>query len=407
VDNEAGSRYVNALRTYVTTVCRDCGWNRLADVRLDRFLDWRNRKQASEELWADTLNKYLSGWRVLFTWLKQLKRVSENPFVDVEKIKTYGEKKSPHRSYTKEELERIIYALPDKYKPGAWLSIYSCLRHNEIRHLKWSDFNLNEENPSLTTRARASKNRKRAVLPLRRDMAAIMRQIRPSDFLADDLAFPHFPRFCRLKKYWIQAGIPERDEFGGRSTFHSLRKSMSNLLADANVPERTADDLTRHSRGMTYGTYVDPNYLPKRNAVECLPAIGLDLQTQKQTQNMVAGGHSASLGGKDATEGGDLQVIAADKACHGMSASGERREMVGVAGFEPATFCSQSRRASQAAPYPENNSGYTNGIFPISKWKHLSGIESAAFLFPFGWAVLGERTDTPLFLFTLTSAEKK
>jgi hypothetical protein len=41
-----------------------------------------------------------------------------------------------------------------------------------------------------------------------------------------------------------------------------------------------------------------------------------------------------------------------------------RAIMVGAAGFEPATSCSQGRRASQAALHPERRRGHVHGTLP-------------------------------------------
>ena len=46
------------------------------------------------------------------------------------------------------------------------------------------------------------------------------------------------------------------------------------------------------------------------------------------------------------------------------------KEMVGVAGFEPATLCSQSRCASQAALYPDRS----KRLIKYSMFLHAQGL---------------------------------
>jgi hypothetical protein len=66
------------------------------------------------------------------------------------------------------------------------------------------------------------------------------------------------------------------------------------MLANANVPVRTAMELMRHTdTELTTGPYIDPNLLQKHEAVEALPAIGADRAEDEALPLQATGTHDA------------------------------------------------------------------------------------------------------------------
>jgi integrase len=63
------------------------------------------------------------------------------------------------------------------------------IRHGELKELRWGDFNLSTNKPSVTVRASVSKNHRQACLPLHPDLAAALLQFRPAGASEGDLVF--------------------------------------------------------------------------------------------------------------------------------------------------------------------------------------------------------------------------
>ena len=183
------------------------------------------------------------------------------------------------------------------------------------------------------------------------------------------------------------AGISKRDDRGRTVDVHAMRTTFGTFLSTTGTSPRTAQAAMRHSDiKLTMGVYTDPRLLDVRGAVERLPALPLPNTTNSTSevvretetdndgesdQNLVAptvaptrciGGHSGSLPGTVGLSN-ELQsgeVVNAVSACPVNEKpplttcviSGGLLATVGLAGFEPTTSCTPSKRASQAALQP-------------------------------------------------------
>ena len=71
-------------------------------------------------------------------------------------------------------------------------------------------------------------------------------------------------------------GIPDKDEAGRYVDFHSLRVSLSTLLAAHKVSPRAAQALMRHTDSrLTASVYTDEKLLPLAAEPQNVPAIPL------------------------------------------------------------------------------------------------------------------------------------
>ena len=77
-----------------------------------------------------------------------------------------------------------------------------------------------------------------------------------------------------LRSDLVLAGIPKKDEAGRFVDFHSLRVSLSTMLAAHKVSPRAAQALMRHSDPrLTVGVYTDEKLLPLAAELLNVPAI--------------------------------------------------------------------------------------------------------------------------------------
>ena len=85
-----------------------------------------------------------------------------------------------------------------------------------------------------------------------------------------------------LQKDLPAAGILYEDASGRVVDFHTLRHTFGTLLSSFGVIPRTAQALMRHSSvDLTMNTYTDPRLLDLAGAVEKLPDLSLESESQE------------------------------------------------------------------------------------------------------------------------------
>jgi integrase len=153
---------------------------------------------------------------------------------------------------------------------------YTGLRASELASLTTASFDLDSSSPSVRVAVAATKNRQGAILPIRPDLADLLRPLlagraagaavwpgswaeRSSEMLQADLA---------------RAGIPYVDAEGRYRDFHALRHRFGTALALANVPPKVAQSLMRHSSiTLTMDRYSHAGLFDVAGALEKLPPL--------------------------------------------------------------------------------------------------------------------------------------
>jgi len=165
------------------------------------------------------------------------------------------------------------------------------LRRKELASITVGDVLLDEERPVIRLRAADAKNGEAALLPLRPDVAAALREwiderteaicrqrigiagaVRP----ADDMPLFDVPdKLVRiLDRDIAAAGIPKRDDRGRTVDVHALRGTFGTHLARAGTDPVTLKTLMRHAKiETTLAFYVDVRLLDVDRAVGQLPAV--------------------------------------------------------------------------------------------------------------------------------------
>jgi integrase len=130
--------------------------------------------------------------------------------------------------------------------------------------------------PSLTVQAAYSKRRRKDVLPLRADVAALLREYVKGRPAAKPLWPGTWPDVGAemIRVDLAAAGIPYTDEEGRVYDFHALRHQFISNLARAGVHPKLAQDLARHSDiNLTMNAYTHLELQDRAGALEKLPAI--------------------------------------------------------------------------------------------------------------------------------------
>jgi integrase len=155
-------------------------------------------------------------------------------------------------------------------------AFYTGLRADELRSLWAGDLTLDGEHPRLLLPKERTKNKKDALCPLPRRLAADL-----GAWVADRGIGPAEPVFRvprdtakLLRADLAAAGIEYRDARGRVADFHSLRMSLSTHLGAGGVGPTTRQGLMRHSDvRLSLQTYHDEAMDDARAAVEGLPEV--------------------------------------------------------------------------------------------------------------------------------------
>ncbi len=260
----ASKKHVALSRNRVTRLCHECGWHFLRDISADGFNRWRSAQSFAPK----TRNAYLGHCSAFLNWLEPLGRIARNPLAAVGKAETRGRETRLRRALSLDELTRLVQNAGPR---GLFymLAAYTGLRRSEIQALLWTDLHLEAERPFVLARASTTKNKKQSALPLLPELVAQLKARRTSAKRISAKVFPlGVPTAATLRADLAKCGIASTDEQGQRVDIHALRKTFCTLLHVAGVPQRTAQELMRHSEPrLTASVYTDANLLPLHTEV--------------------------------------------------------------------------------------------------------------------------------------------
>ena len=251
------------------------------------------------------------------------------------------------------------------------------LRKGELASLTVGQVELEGERPGAVLNAAHAKNRQSARIPLRGDLAADLGEwlcgkleaVRddcrasgepiPARLPPDTPLFAMPDKLSRVMDRDLKlAGIPKRDDRGRTADVHALRHTFGTHLSKGGVAPRTAQAAMRHgSINLTMNTYTDPELLDVQGALNVLPQLPLagddGAQRGRATGTDGAGALAPMLAPKpddwcisESTAGKRAGVGAENAEALRMARKGARavlggdsgeKELVGAAGFEPAT----------------------------------------------------------------------
>ncbi len=246
---------------------------------------------------ARTINTYLQATKTMLNWSVTARIIPYNPLLSL-KPRSERIKAIPGGALTGHEVARFLDVAPrvpllehqrlrkhpaspqreaELLRQGEqfaliWrMLIYTGLRCNELRCLRWDDLDL--DGGVLTVRAATSKSGKFATLPMAPDLVEILKHWREKTKGKPGEVVVWTPKDLadHIRVYLKAAEIPFEDESGRRVDAHALRHTFGTVLSRAGVDPQTLKDLMRHSSiTTTYGFYVHGSQSRMRSAVEAL-----------------------------------------------------------------------------------------------------------------------------------------
>jgi integrase len=206
-----------------------------------------------------TSNDYLRSATQFTRWLARERRAPFDPLAHLSRLNPDADARHPRRTLGADDFACFVEATGGgtKYRGLSGrdrlviycLSARTGLRAGELASLTPASFDLDADPPTVTVQAAFSKHRRKDVLPLRKDVAELLRgavagrprhaRLWPGRWHEDGAAI-----LCRDLE---AAGIPYEDEEGRAFDFHALRHTFLTHLAESRVHPKVAQVLARHS----------------------------------------------------------------------------------------------------------------------------------------------------------------
>jgi len=334
-------RYLYGLKQAIKRLVKECGWTTAKKITPDSFESWRRQQNLN----AKTLNDYLTCARTLLNWMDKRGRIDGNPLKTVDFVTKGKASIYQRRALSDDEVGRLLAC------SGTRSFVYQTvlltgLRRSELAELQWRDLYLETQHPKIVLRAETTKNGRADVVPLHPAMLRGFSALAVEPHNLTDHVFSRMPTMDEMRLDLGAAEIPFVDKDGRRADFHALRHTFCTNLHRADLSQRVAMELMRHSdRRLTDKIYTDGERLETAAAVARLKDHGTYGDSECGTHN---GTQIVRPGGNDLTQAdtGSEQyapvLIAKNQPLDAMGIKltqlEPNRQMVRGTGFEPVTF---------------------------------------------------------------------
>ena len=282
------SKHNKETLQYVRRAVSFCKWQVASEISMEDYQRYlKAYRNGGKGVSLNTLNHSIIAMRSFCGWLKEKKRITENP---LEYMPLYNKKTDVrhHRRamYIDELTQLLTYTQSCGEKRNGLQSLarallyhtasYTGLRWSECRSLIRRDVELDSIPPTITIRAQFAKNRKEATLALNEDLRA-----RFADYFKLHPMLPEARIFAGMwkgKGYKMLAEDMEgagldRNTGEGVFDFHAFRTTFGTLLNRSGVPLATAQRLMRHSSlDLTSNFYTRVHINEQSEAVGRIPA---------------------------------------------------------------------------------------------------------------------------------------
>ena len=282
------SKHMYNKKYDIDRLVNDIKANSLDDLQPDA-VESHLQNLKDQDLSNRKVNAVRSAINAFMNWCVKKKRIASNPLKSLDVLSEKADRRKVRRVYSNDELlqlfeaaeirpiETIRYcnrgvnkgkfsrevtekALQDAVALGKYrrqiysLAVQTGLRRNEVKGLKWSDINFEEE--SIRIRIEVGKAAREDFIPMHPDIYAEMLAFKPDNAKPSDLVFYRgLPDCLAFNRDLKRAGLPKKDAEGRVLDFHGFRHTFGTNLAKAGVTPQYAKDLMRHSTIQTTMTF--------------------------------------------------------------------------------------------------------------------------------------------------------
>ncbi len=289
--------YVRTTIQRVESVVDSCGFARINDVSSSQVQSFLSGLRQSGRSLASS-NHYLRAIKMFSRWLHRDRRSNDDRLLHLSTKNTEADRRRVRRPLSPEELALLIkktqtgplvHGLSGPERVMIYLiAAYTGLRRNEIASVTRQSFDFSSKPATLTIEAGYSKRRRRDVIPLRSDLADLVKNWL-TERKGNRAELHLFPIAGKRTAEMLQddlktAGIRCEDETGAIVDFHALRKTFITNLSRAGVSPKMAQTLARHSDiNLTMNTYTTLGVFDQSAAVESLPPVSNDDERDAET----------------------------------------------------------------------------------------------------------------------------
>ncbi len=373
-------KHVNQTTSRIQRVIEECGFVNWSDITASKVLQTvvklrdyavivklkkvngkkikRKVRKDLGQISAKTANYYIKAVKQFCNWMVEDRRASESPVEHLQSIDSSTHIRHERRTLEPDQLRFLLETTRTQPKRFGMtgpervmlyrLAVETGFRANELRSLKRSSFDFS--NCTVTVEIGHTKNKKEAVLPLKKETVAVLQQFLTGK-MPNAKAFKVPEKTAdMLKEDLAVANIPYVDDAGRYADFHALRHSTGSLLAAAGVHPKTIQIIMRHSDiNLTMSRYTHIFQGQESEAIAKLPDFS---QPSKEKQRAIATGTDGK------TIPSNIPFLGVQQRV--LAGSNEKQNRVnGTEGIENAVF-KRGRRDSNAQPSDRQSDALTS-----------------------------------------------
>ncbi|MDR0363306.1 MAG: site-specific integrase [Planctomycetota bacterium] len=285
---QTSPKYRTEAVARVQRILTECSVTFLNDLRAEK-IEWWLAGERRKGMSNRTSNSHLSSIKAFCNWMVKAGYSSVHPLARLSNVNEATDIRLERRDLDSGETRLLLDSTRKSqkimFKMSGWdrfimylLALETGLRWNELRTLRRNSFDLKAEPATVTIEAKSAKNRRRDILPLRRETVRLLEEYfaaKPALPAAPALPMPAGSKGASIiKRDMKEAGIVRTDDLGRVADFHSLRHTFISNLAKAGIHPKLAQDLARHSTiELTMKVYTHTKIESRLEAIDKLPVV--------------------------------------------------------------------------------------------------------------------------------------
>lgn len=168
----------------IIAICKYTYWSEMSGEEIYSVL--AKMREGKHGISPQTFNYYLGAIKQFCTWMIRERRASESPVAHLQPLNARKDRRRVRRAFSVEELSWLLSTAPRQPAHGGMtggdrtllyrLAVETGLRASELQSLTCGSFNFDTHSPTVTVAAAYSKHRRDDVVPLRREMVALLQE---------------------------------------------------------------------------------------------------------------------------------------------------------------------------------------------------------------------------------------
>jgi integrase len=249
------------------------------------ILRFRN-DQLADGKHTSTCNFEVKHLRTAFNVARRQGLIPHNPAESVEMLPVDGV--TSKRPFTIEQVSALLHAAEGDWQGAIMIALYTGARLTDVANMRWESVDL----PRRLVSFRARKTNQRLTLPMHDALYDFLLELSAPDsgevFLFPSLAgkptgskaglsraFGRIMERAKIRGEVVRVRKGEKGRSVNSLTFHSLRHTLTSVMANEGVPVEVRQKFTGHASAKMNQHYTHHEIETLRAAVEKLPALGI------------------------------------------------------------------------------------------------------------------------------------